>query len=173
MMKLLRLRPGEKGFTIIEMLISLAVTAFIGLGVSVAITQITTQTATNTNYTAASQEAMNAVHWIGQDIQMAQSVNGSTGFPETDDLTMSWTWWDNSEYTVTYSLQDGVLTRSYDNGTSSYNTVVARDVSSDPGLTYCTSDNYSYNISITIEIGTGQNAVQVSRTRDIAARPHL
>ena len=138
MMRWLRRRPGEKGFTLIEMVVSLAVTAFIGLGVSVAIAQITTQTATNTNYTAASQEAASAVHWIGQDIQMAQSVSGSAGFPEVNGLVMSWTWWDNSDRTVTYSLQNGVLTRSYDDGYSTYNTVVARDVSNDPHLTYCT-----------------------------------
>ena len=141
MMRLRRLRPGEKGFTLIEMVVSLALTAFIGLGVSVSIAQITRQTSKNSDYTSASQQAMNAVHWIGQDIQMAQTVTGTSGFPESDDLVMSWTWWDNTEYTITYSLVDGVLRRTYSNGTTSTNTVVASYVNDDPGLTFCTSDN--------------------------------
>ena len=173
MMRLLCRRPGEKGFTLIEMVVSLALTAFIGLGVSVSIAQITRQTSKNSDYTSASQQAMNAVHWIGQDIQMAQTVTGTSGFPESDDLVMSWTWWDNTEYTITYSLVDGVLRRTYSNGTTSTNTVVASYVNDDPGLTFCTSDNNSYNISITVDIGAGQDAVQVTRSRDVAARPHL
>jgi len=139
----------------------------------VAIAQVTRETARNSDYTAASQQAMNAVHWIGQDIQMAQTVNGTAGFPDSDDLVMSWTWWDNTVYTVTYSLEDGALRRTYSDGSGSTTTLLAGDVSDDQELTYCTSDNNSYNISITIGIGTGRDAVQVTRTRDVAARPHL
>lgn len=169
----IRRRPGEKGFTLIELVVSLAITAFIGLGVSVAIAQITRQTAVNSDYTAANQQALSAVHWIGQDIQMAQTVNGTADFPASGDLVLSWTWWDNTVYTVTYSVQDGVLRRTYDNGTSNQATVIAQDVSEDPDLTYCTSDNNTYNVNITIDIGAGQDAVQVSRSREVAARPHL
>ncbi len=168
-----RARPGEKGFTLIEMMLSLALTAFIGLGVSVSIAQITRQTARNSDYTTASQQAMNALSWLGQDIQMAQTVNGTAGFPASDNLVMSWTWWDNTEYTVTYSLDNGVLRRAYDNGTSDTSTIIADGVSSDPDLTYCASDNNTYDIGITVGIGTGQSAVEVTRTRNVAARPHL
>ncbi len=166
-------RPGEKGFTLIEMMLSLALTSLIGLGVSVSIAQITRQTAVNSNYTAASQQAMNAVSWIGEDIQMAQTVDGTAGFPDSDDLVLTWTWWNNTEFSSTYSLQDGVLRRTYNDGASSVTTVIADYVSEDPDLTYCTSDNNSYKISITIGIGSGQDAVQVTRARNVAARPHL
>jgi prepilin-type N-terminal cleavage/methylation domain-containing protein len=174
MIRLVRCRPGEKGFTLIEMILSLALTAFIGLGTSVAIAQVTRQTAENSNYTTASQQAMNAIHWIGQDVQMAQTINGTAGFPVSDDLVLSWTWWDNTVYTITYSLNDGVLRRVYDDGAGGgTNTVIADSVNDDPDLTYCVSDNNSYNISVTIDIGAGQHAARVTRTRDVAARPHL
>jgi prepilin-type N-terminal cleavage/methylation domain-containing protein len=173
MMRFLRRHPGQRGFTLVEMILSLALTGFIGLGASVAIVQVTRQTAKNEDYTTASQQAMNAIHWIGEDIQMAQDVTGAGNFPDTGDLVLSWLWWDNTEYTITYSLSDGVLRRTYDDGTATHDTVIANYVSDDPGLTYCASDNNSFNISITIGLGSGQDAVQVTRTRDVAARPHL
>jgi prepilin-type N-terminal cleavage/methylation domain-containing protein len=173
MMRFRRARPGQRGFTLIEMILSLALTAFIGLGVSVAIAQVTRQTARNSNYTSATQQAMNAVHWLGEDIQMAQTVTGTDGFPASDNLVMSWTWWDNTEYSITYSLTGGVLRRVYDDGSSSHDTVVAEYVEDDQELTFCTSDNDTYGISITIGIGSGPSAVEVTRTRDVAARPHL
>jgi len=171
--RLLRARPGQRGFTLIEMIVSLALTSLIGLGVSTAIAQVSSQTERNTDFTAATQQAMNAIHWIGEDLQMAQTVSGTDGFPASDNLVFSWTWWDNTVYTITYSLVDGVLTRSYDDGASNHTTLVAEYVNDDPELTYCTSDNETYGISVTIGIGTGPHAVMITRSRDVAARPHL
>jgi len=173
MMRFLRRRPGQRGFTLIEMILSLALTSFIGLGASFAIAQVTRDTQRNSDYTTASQQAMNAVYWIGQDIQMAQTVTGTGLFPDSGDLVLTWIWWDNTEYTITYSLVDGVLRRTYDDGAVTRDTVVAQYVSDDPELTYCASDNNSYSVSVTIGLGTGQNAIQVTRFRDVAARPHL
>src|SRR3972149_967956 len=104
MMRFLRRRPGQRGFTLIEMILSLALTSFIGLGASFAIAQVTRDTQRNSDYTTASQQAMNAVYWIGQDIQMAQTVTGTGLFPDSGDLVLTWIWWDNTEYTITYSL---------------------------------------------------------------------
>ena len=169
MKRILRLFSGERGFTLIEMIAGLALTGLIGLGVSVAILQVSQQTEYNTDYTTATEQAMSAVHWIGQDLQMAQTVSGTDGFPGSDNLVMSWKWWDNTEYTITYSLVDGVLRRTYDDGSDSHNTVVAQNVNDDPGLTYCASDNNTFDVSITIGLGTAQ----VTRSRGVAARPHL
>ena len=173
MKRFLSILAGQRGFTLIEMIVSLALTSLIGLGTSVAIAQVTRETERNSDYATATEQATNAIHWIGQDIQMAQDVSGTEGFPASDNLVLSWTWWDNTEYTITYSLSDGVLQRTYTDGSTDHTTVVASYVNDDPELTYCSSENYTYGVSVTIDIGTGADAVQVTRTRDVAARPHL
>ena len=166
-------RRGQAGFTLVEMTVALALTGFIGLGVSIATAQVCTQTSRNSDYTTASRHAMNAVHWIGRDIQMAQTVNGSAGFPATSDLVLSWTGWDNSTYSVNYSVIDGTLRRVFSGGSSQTQTVIAEFVSADVASTNCTSDNGTIVFTVTTSVGEGANAVSVTRSREISSRPHL
>lgn len=166
-------RRGQAGFTLVEMTVALALTGFIALGVSIAITQMCDQTSRNSDFTTASRHAMNAVHWIGQDIQMAQTVNGTAGFPATSDLVLSWTWWDNSTCTVQYTVTDGVLRRVFSDGSSQTQTVIAEYVSNDLASTNCTSDNGTIVFTVTTSVGEGTNAVSVTRSREISSRPQL
>ena len=108
-MKFRRLIKKEKGFTLIELVVALAITGIIGLGAGAATYHVMTQSDQNTAATSARHQALNAIHWMSRDVQMAQTVSpeGASGFP----LTLRWVAWDNVGHEVVYSIVDGNLTR--------------------------------------------------------------
>ena len=168
-----RFRRDQKGYTLVEMVLALALTGIIGLGVSMAITQVCTETSENSDYTTASRHAMNAIHWVGQDIQMAQTVTGVSGFPETSDLVLTWEWWDNSDYSVNYTVENGNLYRVFCEDGATVRTLIAEYVVADSASTNCTSYNGTLVFTVTTSIGQGANQVTVTRSREISARPQL
>ena len=163
----------ETGFTLIEIMASLAITALIGLGATVSITQVLNETARNTDYTTASRNAMNAVYWISRDAQMAQTISGVPGFPQTAELSLAWMDWNNSSHNATYSLVNGVLQRSYNVDGQITQSVIADYINPGVEMTSCISDNGTLILTITSSVGEGSRIIDVTRVREMTARPQL
>jgi len=166
----------QRGFLLTEMLASLAIAAIIGLGATFASAQVMNQTTRNNDFTTASRHTLNAIHWISRDTQMAQTIEGVAGFPATDNLTLAWAEWGNTENEVVYSVENGQLKRSYsvDGGAPSV-TIVAEYINSDAQMTNFVpdSDNVTYIIKITGSVGAGSTIVDVTKVREIVSRPKL
>ena len=170
--KLKQLHNGQKGFTLIEVIVVLAISGIIGLGATTATVQMLTQTSKNNNYTTASRHTMNAIHWISRDTQMAQNIDpgGSAGFP----LTLSWTDWDNTWYQATYSIVDDELRRSYSvNGGGPSVTLVAQYVNSTSDNTSCDYTSGVLTLQVTSTVGEGTQELSVTKVREITPRPGL
>jgi prepilin-type N-terminal cleavage/methylation domain-containing protein len=165
---------NQQGFSLIEILGALAVASLIMLVVSMANAQVLSQTANNNNYTTASRQTLNAIHWISRDVQMAQTIGGTDGFPQTENLMLSWKTWDNSIHSANYSVVNGELIRSYgiDTGTPTIN-VVAENINIDEAMTYCSSDNNVIRLTITSSVGEGFQTVDVTKKHEITSRPNL
>jgi len=159
--------------TLIEILVSLAITSLIGLGASVSSFQVINVTSRNNDYTTASRNAMNAVYWISRDAQMAQIISGVPGFPQTADLSLSWMDWNNSSHNATYSLENGSLKRSYNVDGQITETLIAEYINSSPDSTNCTSVNGTLMLRITSSVGEGSRIIDVTRVRTMTARPNL
>ena len=162
----------ETGFTLIELMLSLAITGIIGLGASMATGQVLSQTSKNNDYTTVNRNAMNALYWISRDAQMAQTYGGEAAFPESD-LTLQWIEWDHTVNTAVYSLDDSQLTRQYTKGSDVSETLIAQYISSDTDLTNCVSYNGTLTVTITASVGEGAKNINVTRVRDIVSRPKL
>lgn len=164
----------QRGFMLYEMIASLAIAGLIGLGASIASAQVMNQTTRNNDYTTASRNTLNAMQWMSRDTQMAQSVNGTVGFPFTDNLSLSCTHWDNTEIEIVYSVEDGKLMRLYSvNGSLESTTLIAEHINSDIEMTNCTSDNGVITLTITGSVGAGSTIIDVTKVREIACRPKL
>jgi prepilin-type N-terminal cleavage/methylation domain-containing protein len=164
---------NERGLTLIEIIVSLAITGFIALGASVSSVQLMNQSSRNNDYTAASRNAMNAIYWVGRDAQMSQVFSGDAGFPLTSDLSMAWEDWNNISYNVTYSLEDGKLLRTFTSGGQSTVSLIAEYINDSADKTSCTTNNGTMIFTITSSVGEGSKIIDVTRTREITARPQL
>ena len=163
---------GQRGFTLIEVIVALAITGLIGVGTATATVQVLNQSTRNSDYTTASRHTMNAIYWISRDAQMSQTIapGGASGFP----LTLSWIEWDNSAHQVIYSIQDEKLRRSYsvDGGVPS-ETVVAQYTNSVSENTTCEFTGGILTIRVTTTVGEGSHALSVTKVRKITPRSGL
>jgi prepilin-type N-terminal cleavage/methylation domain-containing protein len=168
------LKNKQNGFTLIELTVSLAIIGLICLAATITTAQVLNETSRNEDFTTASRQALNAVHWISRDVQMSHSINGTAGFPLSDNLTMSWEDWDNSQHVATYILQDDKLSRSYSvNGSAPEITLIAEYINDDPSLTNCTSINGILTIKITSTVGENDRAVNFTKEANITSRPNI
>jgi prepilin-type N-terminal cleavage/methylation domain-containing protein len=164
-----RMISSQRGFTLIEVLVALAIISLIGGGVSTATIQILKQGVRNGDYTTASQYTMNAIHWISRDAEMSQTVatDGVSGFP----LTLNWIDWGGAKYQVIYTIEDNKLKRSYSvNGGAPSQTVVAEYVNTISENTTCEFGSRVLTTQVTTTVGKGAHAVSVTNVRKIFIR---
>ncbi len=126
---------GESGFSLVEMLIAMAVSGVILAAIFAVIAQTVSVNAANTSHMQAIKQVENAVHWLDRDSQQALRddiiVNNPTpNFP----LILTWTkFGTDDDYTITYTFDEetGILQRSQSvNGGMPSSTRIAENISS-------------------------------------------
>jgi prepilin-type N-terminal cleavage/methylation domain-containing protein len=114
----MKLKTTEKGFTLIEVVIALALAGAIMGVMSASISTILRTTAQNDEWNVNLRQVQNAGHWITNDALMAQAVStNTTGV----FLSLKWSDWNNissNQYNnnIQYVLSGGTLTRSLNGG---------------------------------------------------------
>lgn len=159
------LKTSEKGFTLIELLVALAILGAIMTVASAAVVVITRTGTENNEWNFNLRQVQNAGHWISRDALTAQGVVTQTGghFP----LTLSWTDWNNTPFSVVYILDGNThrLTRQL-NGAA--NPLFIAD-SIDPAHTTCVWDATNNKLIVTIRASLNGGRY-VERTYEIFPR---
>ena len=124
-----RLFSGQRGFTLVEMIVALGIMGIIVPALGLAIFQMTNFTSRGNAQLATNDDLGVSMRWLDRDIQMAQTTDLVDAAPPVGSLTLNWT--DEfggaaAPHTTVYSLVGTELTRTYDGNTHS----IARDVSS-------------------------------------------
>ena len=70
---------GQKGFTITELIVTVAITGLIVSFFGTAVYQTITVTEYGNDKMIATHELQNAAHWVSLDGQMAKTANGGSG----------------------------------------------------------------------------------------------
>jgi len=124
---------NQKGFTLVEFLVAMAVSAMVMTGIVVAINQVVWGTGRSNSHVVALADVNHATLSIKKDIQMAQDTDLTDGDPvPQSSVTLTWTDYTgfeeegNKSHYTTYTLSGTELHRDYD-GTVS---IVGRHITS-------------------------------------------
>ena len=107
---------GERGYTLVETLIAIAITGFIVTILGLTVQQFVTVPEQGDNHVDALHAVQNAAHWVSLDGQTAKSASGGSSL----SLTLP----DNS--IVSYNMSGNSLQRTF----KGVSRTVAEDVSS-------------------------------------------
>jgi len=113
-MKMKNLRKDQRGFSMMELLMVIALTGIITAAITTAFFQVFDMSTRTANHMIAVTQVQQAGKLVSEDIMEAQNViaGGGSGFP----LTLNWTdWGTNNTHGVIYSLDvmSRILWRSH------------------------------------------------------------
>jgi len=150
------MKRGEKGFTLIEVIISVAIMSSIIGAVTTTTMPLLTNPQRSSNHNIVLQQVQNAGYWISRDVQMAKTVTPgvSGGFPITLVIPV-----DTNPYndeTISYSFDDNNLERQVNGSTE---TMIAEyiDVAD---TTFSMVDSNTYQL--TVKASNGEAMVERS-----------
>ena len=105
------IRRKEKGFTLIELIVGLAITSVIIVAMGMTITTLVTNSQGTTERSTALRQVQNAGYSISRDVQMAKTVtpDGTSGFPLTLDIPIDTD--ESNDYSVDYLFDGDKLKR--------------------------------------------------------------
>lgn len=168
------LMNNKQGFTVIELVIVIALVGILGTAVVMSISQVFQGSLFSNNFNTAMNNVRTAGDWISLDGRMAKTVVPSSYTATQSDATSSlftFTWIDNVGIThttvYTYSPVDKTITRAYTKGAEpTVTTGIAHNVSV---VTYSVTDNV---ITLTVEAkaGSGSQEKTATNTYEIALR---
>lgn len=143
------IRRGEKGFTLIEVIVSLAITSLIVMVLTMAIVTLVKNSPATTERSVTLRQVQNAGYVISRDVQMAENVtlDGESGFPLTLDIPVDTD--ENNDYSVDYLFDGNKLIRQvYDfSHTLIEETVVAEYIDTDEtSFSLLSSNTYQFTI---------------------------
>jgi len=171
----MKLKTTEKGFTLVEVLVALAILGAIMGVMSAAVITILKTGSQNNEWNVNLRQVQNAGHWITRDALMAQTVSDNK--PGVF-LNLSWSDWDSNNYDVEYFFDGNTLMRKLK---VTLNAQVVNDGAAiliaeyivPPPYTSCAwvSDNKTLTVTIRASLHGGGRFAE--RTYEISPRPSL
>ena len=139
----------QSGFTLIEVLVVVAISGVILTGAFATLQQIMQGTFSNNNKTVVLSDINNAAGYIRRDIQMAQDTNLPVDGTPQNSVTFDWYDFtlfitDNISHSVAYTLTDTNLLRNYDDTPS----IIGRHITN---ISF-SQDGEFINVSITANV---------------------
>lgn len=161
---------NEKGMTLIELLIAMAVTGIILGSITVTLQQVFAMHSRSLNHMTAVRQVQSAGYWVSQDALMAQSVNAT--MPSPAILRLTWTEWDGVVNDIIYSIDNNNRLKRTNGASES---IIASHI--DPAQTSCNfidTDNNTIKdkviFTVKATVGSGSTAGTETRVYEIAPR---
>lgn len=162
----MKLFSQEKGFTLLELLISFLLVSIVTSSITALTMWIINSQADSTARITADRQVENSILWLSRDIKQAQQVipGASAGFP----LQLVWKDWgsagNNTQYLITYSLNGQDLMRQCTSSSNTTSTLVAGSVTS----AVCEQGDNVFTVTLTVTSGVLH---KITETRTIEVFP--
>ena len=150
----MKLKTTEKGFTLIELVVGIAIAAVVVGAASMTVVTMMRLSPQSNNWAIALRQVQNAGYWISRDVQMSQGniTPGAWGNPTFLTLTQPQNPTDNK--TIVYQFEDmgdGLQRLTRNNQTDGEQIMIAEYISIDNNDTTASynSDNRTLNFTIT------------------------
>ncbi len=172
------MKPGEKGFTLVELLVAIPIMALVSFAAGEVIFQVLRNTEHNSNHMAAVLQLQNAGNRITSDIAKAQTIT-TANLTLPNFLVLNWI--DSTsgdDYQVTYTLENlpgstlKQLKRNQStNGSANTTALIAQYIDSSPQKTSSELSGGVLTLTITATEGAGATKDSETRTYQIVPRP--
>jgi len=177
------MKRNQKGFTVIELAVAVAIIALIGSAAATTTFQVIAGAERSSDHMAAVWQVQNAGYWIGHDAQMAEDVVvDNLEYPNF--LVLTWTEKDydkddSTYHSVTYFFEDlsngvGKLKRDHRSSAGANQcSLVAECIYYDPDDLDNTSKASYQSPVLTVKLTAIFGEAQESREYQITKRPNL
>jgi prepilin-type N-terminal cleavage/methylation domain-containing protein len=162
-MNMKKLKKGERGFSLVELVIVVALAGLVCTAITATAFQVFTFSTRLSNQMTAVRQVQQAGFWVSPDVMMAEPGKITYNASSEKFLVLGWTSYNTTEYEVDYILQNGVLSRQHYTKPASvpdYTTVVAEYISSASFVPY----GSAYTLTVTATVG-GQTETRVYEVR--------
>jgi len=154
-------RAGQKGMTLVEVIIATGIGAVVTAALALVIYNLMTVTERNNDATSTLSDVQNAVYMISYDAKMAGSTDLTEGDPAASEVLFSWIDGGGAAHSSRYYISGTELIRDYNGNTHS----VAKSISSIEFTV--TASNLNYFVKST----TGRLDTSESFTGTVYFRP--
>lgn len=161
------LNKNQMGFTLIEMIIVLAIAGVVTGATTMTIFQVISGSASTSNHMTAVRQVQEAGYRVSHDTQMAQEEPIIGDDPATELLTLTWIDYSGGAHQVTYTLEGTELWRDYDGQPMR----VAEYINPDPTKTSCVWDGDVLTFTVTATVGGFPQEQSETRVYEVVPRP--
>jgi prepilin-type N-terminal cleavage/methylation domain-containing protein len=141
---------GERGFTLVELIVTIAITGFLATTLGLVVQQTVTLPERADDQVDALHALQNAAHWVSLDGQTAKSASGGSGLTLTlpDDSTVSYVL-DGDELHRIDGGSDRTIARGIAGVSFSVDgRLITMNITAAPDSRWNTSENGTYQISM-------------------------
>lgn len=160
---------NQRGFTLIEVLISLCITGVVAVAVVTSLSQL--QSISNTHYAhiTSVKQVENAIYYMNRDIQQSQDIEFNV---QGNWIRLTWTSWDSVQHQITYKFANvvnniGDLVRNDGTGSNT----VAKFINTSPSVTSSSYDSAGHKVTLQLTATVKSGDKQNTETRKLTIVP--